>query len=453
MANMSMSGEGPDWRKVLEHLEPKKPLYCPHEPHPKQKAFLRSETLEALFGGAASGGKSDALLMAALQYVDTPGYAAFIFRNTFADLALPGAIMDRAREWLNEYPEVKWQSKSNTAIFPSGATLSFGYLDGVDDYLRYKGMEVQYIGFDEVTEIREQHYRYLISRLRKPSVGSGLALAHVPLRVRSASNPAPNWVRRYFVEEGKKKGRLFIPCGFEENPYVNQEAYGEALDRLSDVDRARLKLGDWYAEETGNFFDRGDFKIIPPDEVPHTAFMNTVRYWDLAATEKSEHNPDPDFTVGAKIAIVDGYMFVLDIRRFRKNAAGVEMMVRQTAEEDGPNVKIRMDQDPGQAGKAQVSHYARHVLLGFDFDGNPVPKSNSANVSAKVSRVNNWLPKVKRSEVFLVRGDWVTDFLDEAVGFGSSTGLHDDQMDAVSGGFEVLTGIKGKHKATVKLIV
>ena len=112
-----------------------------------------------------------------------------------------------------------------------------------------------------------------------------------------------------------------------------------------------------------------------------------------------------------------------------------------------------MDQDPGQAGKAQVSHYARHVLLGFDFDGNPVPKSNSANVSAKVSRVNNWLPKVKRGEVFLVRGDWVTDFLDEAVGFGSSTGLHDDQMDAVSGGFEVLTGIKGKHKATVKLIV
>ena len=440
------------WRKVLEHLEPKKPLYCPHEPHPKQKAFLRSETLEALFGGAASGGKSDALLMAALQYVDTPGYAAFIFRNTFADLALPGAIMDRAREWLNEYPEVKWLSKSNTAVFPSGATLSFGYLDGVDDYLRYKGMEVQYIGFDEVTEIREQHYRYLISRLRKPSVASGLALAHVPLRVRSASNPAPNWVRRYFVEEGKKKGRLFIPCGFEENPHVNQEAYGEALDRLSDVDRARLKDGDWYAEETGNFFDRKDFEIVSPDDVPSTAFMNTVRYWDLAATERSEHNPDPDYTVGAKVAIVDGYMFILNIRRFRKNAAGVEMEVRQTAEEDGPNVKIRMDQDPGQAGKAQVSHYSRHVLLGFDFDGNPVPKSTS-NAGAKVSRVNNWLPKVKRKEVFLVRGDWVGDFLDEAVGFGSSTGLHDDQMDAVSGAFEILTGIKGKRKNTVKLIV
>lgn len=439
--------KGDKWEKILAHLEPKPPLYCPHEPHLKQKAFLRSEALEVLFGGAASGGKSDALLMAALQYVDVPGYAAMIFRNTYADLSLPNAIMDRARDWFEEYPEIKWARKSHTATFPSGATISFGYLENADDHLRYKGMEVQYLGFDEVTEIREEHYRYLLSRLRKPSVTSGLPLAHVPIRARCASNPAPNWVRRYFVEEGKANGRLYIPCGFRENPYINQEDYGRTLERLSPVHRAQLMDGDWYAEETGKLFDRDDFKLIDASDVPETAFMNVVRYWDLAATAPSDSNRDPDYTVGAKVAIVDGYMFVLDIRRIRANADVVERFIRQTADEDGTHVKIRMDQDPGQAGKAQISHFARHVLLGYDFDGNPISKD-------KIGRVNNWMPKVKRGEVFLIRGaDWITAFLDEAVGFGSDNTLHDDQMDAISGAFEVLTGIKGKKKRSVKLIV
>ncbi|MGW8179030.1 MAG: terminase large subunit domain-containing protein, partial [bacterium] len=384
-----MTEDGTDWNKVLEFLEPKPPLYCPHEPHPKQKAFLRTEVLESLFGGAAGGGKSDALLMAALQYVDVPGYSAMIFRNTFADLALPGAIMDRGREWLSEYPEVKWSKQSNMAVFPSGARITFGYLDGPDDHLRYKGMEAQFIGFDELTEIREQHYRYLISRLRKPNHGP---LAAVPLRARGATNPAPNWVRRYFVEEGIKKKRLYVPCKFDENPFIDQKSYSESLDRLSVVDRARLKGGDWYAEESGNLFDRSDFQIIAPEDVPETAFLNVVRYWDLAGSEPTDGNPDPDYTVGAKVAIVDGYLIVLDIRRVRKNPAEVEKLVWQTAHEDGANVKIRMEKDPGQAGKAQISHYARNVLLGFDFDGNP-PTTD------KGSRVANWSGKVKRNEM------------------------------------------------------
>jgi predicted phage terminase large subunit-like protein len=439
--------EATNWNKVLEFLEPKEALYCPHDPHPKQKAFLRTEVLEALFGGAAGGGKSDALLMAALQYVDTPGYAAMIFRNTFADLALPGAIMDRARDWLSEFPDVRWSKQSNTAIFPSGATISFGYLDGPDDHLRYKGMEVQFIGFDEVTEIREQHYRYLISRLRKPSSGP---LSKVPLRARAATNPAPNWVRRYYIEEGMKKGRLYVPCKFDENPYIDQESYAEGLERLSDVDKARLKGGDWYAEETGNLFDRSDFKIIDPEDVPDTAFMNCVRYWDLAGSEPSDANPDPDYTVGAKVAIVDGYMIILDVRRFRGNTAEVESLVLQTAMEDGANIRVRMDQDPGQAGKAQVSHYGRNILLGFDFDGNPVTNNKGA-------RVANWSAKAKRGEILLVRGDWITSFLDEAMAFNplatKGSSIHDDQMDAVSGAFETLTGIKGKQRKRVEIIL
>src|SRR5690606_33422484 len=79
--------------------------YIPHVPTPKQAHFLLEPAKEAMYGGAAGGGKSDALLMAALQYVHVPGYSAILFRRTYTDLALPGALMDRAQQWLAPFVE------------------------------------------------------------------------------------------------------------------------------------------------------------------------------------------------------------------------------------------------------------------------------------------------------------------------------------------------------------
>ena len=81
-------------------LKPKMTKYIPHEPTPKQQAFLLLPHREAFYGGAAGGGKSEALLMAALQYVDVPGYAALLLRKTYQDLMLPNALMDRSEQWL-----------------------------------------------------------------------------------------------------------------------------------------------------------------------------------------------------------------------------------------------------------------------------------------------------------------------------------------------------------------
>src|SRR5690242_15967361 len=74
--------------------------WIPHQPTPTQAAFLSLPSREAMFGGAAGGGKSDALLMAALQYVDMPDYSALLLRRSYSDLALPEGIMSRAHEWL-----------------------------------------------------------------------------------------------------------------------------------------------------------------------------------------------------------------------------------------------------------------------------------------------------------------------------------------------------------------
>ena len=155
----------------------------PYRPSPPQAAFLLLDCKEALYGGAAGGGKSDALLAAALQYVDVPGYTALILRRSFRDLALPDAIMHRAKRWLRPHRDVRWSEKDKTFTLPSGATLTFGYLEKEGDELSYQGSAYQYVAFDELTQFQEAQYLYLFSRLRKPED------LLVPLRMRAATNP------------------------------------------------------------------------------------------------------------------------------------------------------------------------------------------------------------------------------------------------------------------------
>ena len=134
-------------------MTPRLNRYIRHAPHAKQAAFLLLPQLEALFGGAAGGGKSDALLMAALQYFDVPGYAALILRTTKQSLTLPGGLIPRSHEWLHG-TGARWRASENTWYSPEGASLTFGYLRSEDDRYRYASSEYQFIGFEELTEFR-----------------------------------------------------------------------------------------------------------------------------------------------------------------------------------------------------------------------------------------------------------------------------------------------------------
>lgn len=260
------------------------------EPLVPQARFLAMDHIpEVLYGGAAGGGKSSALLLAALRYVDVPGYSAILFRKTYADLALPGALMDRAAEWLTDSP-AKWDSKSKTWSFPSGATMTFGYLDNKDDHFRYQGAEFQMIGFDELTQFPENQYRYLFSRLRR------LATAAVPVRMRAASNPGGlghEWVKKRFLLE-TSADRLFVPARLADNPRLDQANYVASLMQLDPITRQQLLDGDWDAYQGGRFlrhwlkyYDRhGDGYLlgdrIYPKEQIHDRFLTV----DPAASEK-----------------------------------------------------------------------------------------------------------------------------------------------------------------------
>ena len=411
--------------------------YIPHKPTPKQLAFLLLDIPEARYGGAAGGGKSDALLMAALQYVHVPGYAALLLRKTYADLALPGALMSRAIEWLAP-SDAQWKGAGKEWVFPSGATLTFGYLDTENSHFRYQSSEFQFIGFDELTQFRETQYRYLFSRLRR------LEGQTVPLRMRAASNPGGvghEWVRERFIDVDKEEeSRLFIPATLSDNPYLDRDTYLNSLSQLDPITRQQLLHGDWTARQAGGMFQREWLPLV--EELP-VQINKSVRYWDLAATVPRA-GVDPDYTAGVRVDYgADGLYYIVDIKRARGTPADIEALIYQTAMLDGGKTHIVIEQEPGASGVNTIYHYVTRVLKDFTVRGQRASGS-------KVERAGPVSSQTEVGNVRMLRGAWIGPFLDEVEAF--PVGSHDDQVDALSGAFMVLRSVNSPEPLVHQLV-
>ena len=425
-----------DKLKLQQLLTPKTTKYIPHVPTPKQSAFLLLNIREAFYGGAAGGGKSDALLMAGLQYVDVKGYSGIIFRKSYADLVKPGALIDRAKEWLLKYPEVRWNDKEKKFEFYTDRTrkelisiLQFGYLENANDKYNYQGGEYQFIGFDELTHIDLDSYKYMFSRLRR------LKGVDIPLRVRGASNPPDDdsgiWVKHRFIDEGPSKGRVFIPAGMSDNPHLDAEEYEASLQELDPVTRARLRDGNWEIVRKGNMFKRDWFQAV--DKLP--PYRRRVRWWDMAASDeekakKRNKSKEPDYTVGFLLSECNGIFYIEDIIRDRLRPEGTEALQRNTARSDGFTTMVREEQEPGSSGVAVCDMKKRGIFAGYDYDS---IKSDSN----KAARANAVSAAAERGQVKYLRDCRnIEAFFNEAESFPG--GIHDDMIDGLSGAYNFL---------------
>lgn len=466
-----------------------------HFPLPMQWMFLRGHldyppedggVFQALYGGAAGGGKSDALLMAAAQHVEHPEFSGVIFRRTFADLSLPGAIMDRAMEWWKNTPGVHWDGTNKTFRFPSGATVSFAYMQHMGDELRYSGAEFHFAGWDELTHFPDaRQHKFLLSRIRRP------ANSAVPLRSLAATNPGGpghNWVAEAYDVMQDGNGFPFYPARVVDNPYIDRESYIAGLMHLHPTTRAQLLAGDWRAREPGDYFRREWFGPLLDPEVDTWASRDCtrVRWWDLAASVKegSAH------TAGVRMARHRSGVYAIEhCVSFKATPGQRDLRIVDIARSDGVSVVVGLEIEPGSGGVAQVESIAeklkakgiRCVYARPRSDHNDkekiyvvrAPSSDNAKAArcdpvaaclergysrrgegeewdaVTQGRVPGWGEDAgkpldeQRDGIRLFAGKWTQDYLDIVEGFPGDGSNRVDEADATSGAWAWLKSHPG----------
>jgi predicted phage terminase large subunit-like protein len=410
--------------------------YIAETPTPKQQAFLLLNCQEAMYGGAAGPGKSSALLMAALQWVDTPGYAALILRRTYADLALPGAIMDRSHTWLRG-TDAHWNDRDKTWTFPSGATLTFGYLAAESDKYRYQSSEFQTVCFDELTQFTETQYTYLFSRLRRK------ADLDVPLRMRVASNPGGGghaWVYDRFMPDltdaarahRRKTGRVFIPGRMVDNPYIDQAAYRKSLAELDDVTRRQLEEGLWITDPAARPFDtawwRGQNRYGDLGTPGAPIVVGRYHSYDTA-TKTGQHNAYTALVVGEVTA--DYRLIIRDVWQAKMMVPHLADAVRDKAaagNRDGRLQAVIIEDMSSGTGIVQT------LGLGADWLARMLVPFKPANYGDKVQRAQQAALWCKRGCVLLPQpspaAPWLYDFERQLFNFPDTE--HKDMVDAFS---------------------
>lgn len=429
-------------------------IHIAPNPGPQSAAFASTADI-TIYGGAAGGGKSWLTLLRFAVHADRyAGFAGVIFRRTMPMVLAGGGLWEESKLIFTPFGAVP-----NSSLFQwrfrNSSMVQFRGLQHATDVLDYQGAQFAEIGFEELTHFLESQFWYLISRLRTK--------CGMKARVLATCNPdADSWVRnliewwigsdglviperdgkrRYFLRDGdtlvwgdspdevKDKcphltarpfSLRFIRAMLSDNPKGDPD-YRAKLEALPKIEREKLLGGNWNARPVaGTFFKRSYFEII--DAWPGR-IKRRVRAWDLAGTEPTPDNKDPDWTVGLRLAELDDTRWLIEhVERIRVSPGKVEDALKRIAKQDGIACKQLFWRDPAQAGKWQANHIVT-VLKGFHV-GFITATKNKETYAGPVSSL------AEHGKILMVRGAWNEPFLSVLEGFPGPG--HDDDVDALS---------------------
>lgn len=429
-----------------------------------QVEFLSSPADVAIYGGAAGGGKTWALLVEPLRHINNSRFGAVIFRRTYPQITQQGGMWD---ESANIYPVLGGKSNKNelTWRFPSGMRVSFAHMQYEDTKFSYQGAQIPLIGYDQLEHFSESQFFYMLSRNR--------SMSGVKPYIRANCNPDPDswlvkflawWigddgyaiqersgVLRWFVRQGDTihwfdteyearkqfpdvpaKSVTFIPADVYDNKVLldSDPGYLANLLALPLVEREQLLGGNWKIRPSaGKVFNRGWFEIV--DAIPTGGVE--VRFWDFAATEKKQKGDDPDYTAGVSVRRVNGNWYITDV--IAEQIANSDNLIKNIASQDrarctsaNTQYRVRWETEPGSSGKKETMRLVK-LFAGYDCGG-------IRPTGDKLTRSKALASQSEAGNVKLLRASWNEQFLNHM--HAIPDGAHDDIHDASAGAFNEL---------------
>lgn len=442
-----------------------------------QEKFLSSSASIVIYGGAAGSGKTHAELLYPLRYMNVRGFGAVIFRKNANQIYNEGNLWDNARDMYSGIRGAQMRRGEGAWTFHDKngeqlSRISFRHIERDDEVHNYQGSQICGIEYDELTHFSEYVFFYMLSRNR--------SMCGVKPYVIGTCNPdADSWVAKFIAwwidqdtgypikersgkirwmlrredqiywadtkqelidefhletEEEKQEPRsvTFIAATIYDNQALLKAnpQYLSNLKAMPTVERERLLMGNWKIKPSaGLYFKReqlGNILQIVPDDV-----TTWVRCWDLAATEKDDKN-DPAYTAGVLMGKrKNGRYIVADVINKQLSASDVRNIIKLTAQSDlarWKRVRIRLPQDPGQAGKDQAQSFIK-FLSGYDVTA--VLESGS-----KESRATPMAAQWQAGNFDIVYGAWNESYLTQLEGFPDAK--FKDMVDASANGFAEL---------------